>query len=112
METVHPVEVSMTGEIRCISRLLGASWSPFGMDSHRICEPSPIQQRSRTMIQTTHQRYDIQRGREVRPCDGGMQVDFDSGLSACLRKGHPDYERALHQARSSLQHGYPVGLLV
>jgi hypothetical protein len=41
-----------------------------------------------------------------------MQIVFVTGLSTCLRKGHPDYEQALHQARSSLQHGHPVGLLV
>jgi hypothetical protein len=64
------------------------------------------------MVQVMHPTFDIQRVREVRPCDGGMQVTFVSGLSGCLRKGHPDYERALHQARNSLQHGSSVGLMV
>ena len=64
------------------------------------------------MIQVTHQTYDIQRVREVRPCDDGMQVVFLTGLSVCVRKEHPEYERLLHQARSSLQYAVPVGIMV
>jgi hypothetical protein len=60
---------------------------------------------------TIHPTYDIQRVREVRPCDGGTQLVFLTGLSVCLWKEHPEYERILHQARSSLQYGAPVGLM-
>jgi len=41
-----------------------------------------------------------------------MQVVFSNGLSVCVRKEHPEYERLLHQARSSLQYGAPVGIVV
>jgi hypothetical protein len=64
------------------------------------------------MVQLGHQTYAIQCVREVLPCDGGTQVVFSTGLSACLRKGHPDYERILHHARGSLQNGSPVAVLV
>jgi hypothetical protein len=64
------------------------------------------------MVQLSHQTYDIQRVREVLPCAGGMQVVFPTGLSACFRKEHPDYERLLHHARSSLQDGGAVAFLV
>jgi len=64
------------------------------------------------MVPVIHTTYDIQHVREVLPCDGGTQVVFASGLAVCVRKEHPEYERFLHQARSSLQYGVPVGLMV
>src|SRR5579883_3184981 len=64
------------------------------------------------MIQTTHQTYDIQPVRAVLPCDRGTQVVFPAGLTACLRKEHPEYERILHHARSSLQYGHPIGFIL
>jgi len=64
------------------------------------------------MIQVSHQTYDIQRVREVLPCDGGMQVVFSTGLSVCVSKEHAEYERLLRQARSSLEYGVPVGIMV
>lgn len=64
------------------------------------------------MVQTFHQTCDIQRVRAVLPCEDGMQVVFPTGLSVCLRKGHPEYDRFLNHARNSLQHGGPVGFLV
>jgi hypothetical protein len=64
------------------------------------------------MVQLSHQTYDIQRVRDILPCDGGTQVVFPTSLSACLRRGHPDYERILHHARGSLQDGSPVAVLV
>jgi hypothetical protein len=41
-----------------------------------------------------------------------MQIDLAGGLSVCLRAEHPDYERMLRQARSSLASGEPVGFMV
>jgi hypothetical protein len=64
------------------------------------------------MPQVIHPTYDIQRVREVQPCDGGTQVVFETGRSACVRKEHPDYERLLHQARGSLQYRTPAGLMI
>jgi hypothetical protein len=64
------------------------------------------------MNQTMHQTYDVQHVREIRPCDGGIQVVFSSGFSACVRKDDPECDSLLQQARSSLQHGVPVGSVV
>lgn len=64
------------------------------------------------MAQAIHQTYDIQRVREILPCDGGIQVVFSTGLSVCVHKEHTEYERLLHQARSSVQFGAPVGFVV
>jgi hypothetical protein len=58
------------------------------------------------------QSYDIQRVRDIRPCAGGHQITFPSGVSSCLLKGHPDQERILQQAHSSVQAGSPVGFVV
>jgi hypothetical protein len=64
------------------------------------------------MVQIIHPTIDIQRVSVVRPCDGGSQRVFATGLSACLRMEHPEYALFLHHARSSLEHGVPVGFIV
>src|SRR5690349_14532268 len=41
-----------------------------------------------------------------------MQIVLAGGLSVCLPAEHPEQERILRQARSSIVSGEPVGLMV
>jgi hypothetical protein len=64
------------------------------------------------MIQAGSQIYDIQVIQAIEPCAGGSRLVFHGGLSGCVPKGHPEFERIVRYAQSSLEHGSPLGFIV
>lgn len=64
------------------------------------------------MIQAIRQICNIQIVQAIQPCDSGVCLVFQDGLSACVPKGHPEYERIVRFAEGSVQHRTPIGFLL
>jgi hypothetical protein len=64
------------------------------------------------MLGTTPQVFDIQTVRTIQPSNGAFVVTFGSGLVARVPQDHPDRDRILREAESSLKEGGPVGVMV
>src|SRR6266496_822503 len=64
------------------------------------------------MLETACKVYDIQVVTAVEPCQDGVQVTFQSGLSATLPACHPDHEILLREVEESLHSNLRLGILV
>jgi hypothetical protein len=64
------------------------------------------------MLGTTPQVFDIQMVRTIQPSNGAVVIAFGSGLVARFPPDHPDRDRMLREAQSSLAEGRPVGVMV
>jgi hypothetical protein len=64
------------------------------------------------MLGTTSQVFDNQTVSTIQPSNGAFAVAFGSGLVARFPPDHPDRDRMLLEAESSLRECRPVGVMV
>jgi hypothetical protein len=64
------------------------------------------------VAENLHRCYDIRRVSAVVACDTGLKITFEGNVEAILPAVHPDFENLRFTAEWSLEHGYPVGVVL